>query len=74
MGRVDIWQKIIKMNSDYKCEVLTFAKSSGHFTKYFEGQVHQVLYLCGRESWAISGTCLVMERVLLPQWSWNPIC
>ena len=33
---------------------MTFAKSNGHFTKCFEGQVHQVLYLYSREP---RGTC-----------------
>ena len=29
---------------DHSWEVVTFAKPNGHFTKYFEGQVQQVLY------------------------------
>ena len=45
-----------KINNDYNEEVLTFAKLSGHFTRCFEGRVHQVLYVCSREAQTISGT------------------
>ena len=48
--------KLAKINGDYSSEVLTFAKSNGHFTGCFEGQVHQVLYLCCRETWGRRGT------------------
>ena len=41
--------KMAKISGDYTWEVLTFAKSSGHFTRCFEDQVHQVLYLCSEE-------------------------
>ena len=54
-------QKIAKINGDFKWEVLTFAKSSGNFTKCFGGQV---LYLCSREAWGTWGTFPVMDRVL----------
>ena len=39
------FRKRAKIIGDYRWEVLTFAKSSGHFAKCFGGQVHQVLYL-----------------------------
>ena len=37
-------------------QVLIFAKLSGHFTRCFEGQVHQVPYLCTGEAWRTSAT------------------
>ena len=43
------FRKRAKIIGDYRWEVLTFAKSSGHFTRCFGGQVHQVLYLCSKE-------------------------
>ena len=43
------FRKRAKIIGDYRWEVLTFAKSSGHFTRCFGGQVHQALYLCSRE-------------------------
>ena len=56
--------KIAKISGDYRWEVLTFAKSIGHFTRCFGGQVHQVLYLCSREPRGTSGTFPGMDRVL----------
>ena len=56
--------KIAKISGDYKWEVLTFAKSSGHFTRCFGGQVHQVLYLCSKEPRPTSGIFPAMDRVL----------
>ena len=53
-----------KISGDYRWEVLTFAKSSGHFTRCFGGQVHQVLYLCSREPRGTWGTFPAMDRVL----------
>ena len=56
-GRIfEGFRKRAKIIGDYRWEVLTFAKSSGHFTRCFGGQVHQVLYLCSKEPRAISGT------------------
>ena len=57
-------QKLAKISGDYKWEVLTFAKSSGHFTKCFGGQVHQVLYLCSEEPRGTWGRFPGMDRVL----------
>ena len=55
-GRIfEGFRKRAKIIGDYRWEVLTFAKSSGHFTRCFGGQVHQVLYLCSEEpraTWA----------------------
>ena len=45
-------------------EVLTFAKSSGHFTTCFGSQVHQVLYLCSKEPWTAYATSRLVDRVL----------
>ena len=56
--------KIAKISGDYRWEVLTFAKSSGHFTRCFGGQVHQVLYLCSREPRGTWGTFPAMTGVL----------
>ena len=56
--------KLAKMNGDYNWEVLTYAKSSGHFTRCFGGRVHQVLYLCSKEARGTSGTFPAMDRVL----------
>ena len=53
-----------KIIGDYRWEVLTFAKSSGHFTRCFGGQVHQVLYLCSEEPQRGSGTFPAMTGVL----------
>ena len=62
-----IWhhlQKLAKISGDYKWDVLTFAKSGGHFTRCFEGQVHQVLYLCNEQPRATREIFLAMDRVL----------
>ena len=56
--------KIAKISGDYRWDVLTFAKSSGHFTRCFEGQVHQVLYLCTGEPRRTWGIFPGMHRVL----------
>ena len=61
---LEISVKNAKTSGDYRWEVLTFAKSSGHFTKCFEGQVHPVVYLCSREPRPIRATFLAMDRVL----------
>ena len=44
--------------------MFTFAKTNGHFTRCFEGQVHQVLYLCSEEPRGTSGIFPAMDRVL----------
>ena len=41
--------KMVKKDVNYRWEMLTCAKLSVHFTRCFEGQVHQVLYLSSRE-------------------------
>ena len=44
--------------------MLTFGQTSGHFTKCFGSQLHQVLHLCSKEPRAISGTFIATDRVL----------
>ena len=63
------FRKRAKIIGDYRWEVLTFAKSSVHFTRCFGGQVHQVLYLCSREPRGTWATFPAMDRVLLSHWS-----
>ena len=67
-GRCWHLAKIRKICGNYKWEVLTFAKSSGHFTRCFGSQVHQVLCLCSEEprgrrarSSAMTGVLFIFE-------------
>ena len=57
-----------KTHCDHSWDVLTFAKSSGHFTKCFGSQALQVLYLCSGEpggsleySQLLTGFSIILE-------------
>ena len=68
-GRIfEGFRKRAKIMGDYRWEVLTFAKSSGHFTRCFGGQVHQVLYLCSEEPRGRWGTFPGQTGVLFHMW------
>ena len=59
-----VFEKIAKKRRDRIWEVLTFAQLSGPFTKCFEGQVQQVLYLCSEDSRPWAGFSFTLELAM----------